>query len=190
MAWRSVSSASGDRFDGCAARFACRSWASPRHGGAVVPGSGGLPQRAGPHGHRRSRIAAKTEHYIVVVRRCHDLRGRIRSPRGNGNASPAEPPSKFPASARRVRRGQAPDRVERQGRPGCEKSSRSRQGAASYELFACNGILFNHESPLRGETFDTRKITRGLAGNGARGPPHHATRRAGRAARSRRTQAR
>ena len=33
----------------------------------------------------------------------------------------------------------------------------------SYNLFACNGILFNHESPLRGETFVTRKITRGAA---------------------------
>jgi GDPmannose 4,6-dehydratase len=33
----------------------------------------------------------------------------------------------------------------------------------AYGLFACNGILFNHESPLRGETFVTRKITRGLA---------------------------
>lgn len=33
----------------------------------------------------------------------------------------------------------------------------------SYGLYACNGILFNHESPLRGETFVTRKITRGLA---------------------------
>jgi GDPmannose 4,6-dehydratase len=32
-----------------------------------------------------------------------------------------------------------------------------------YNLFACNGILFNHESPRRGETFVTRKITRGLA---------------------------
>lgn len=32
----------------------------------------------------------------------------------------------------------------------------------AYNLFACNGILFNHESPLRGETFVTRKITRGL----------------------------
>ena len=32
----------------------------------------------------------------------------------------------------------------------------------SYGLFACNGILFNHESPIRGETFVTRKITRGL----------------------------
>ena len=30
-------------------------------------------------------------------------------------------------------------------------------------MFACNGILFNHESPLRGETFVTRKITRALA---------------------------
>jgi GDPmannose 4,6-dehydratase len=30
----------------------------------------------------------------------------------------------------------------------------------AYDLFACNGILFNHESPLRGETFVTRKITR------------------------------
>ena len=29
-------------------------------------------------------------------------------------------------------------------------------------MFACNGILFNHESPRRGETFVTRKITRGL----------------------------
>jgi GDPmannose 4,6-dehydratase len=33
----------------------------------------------------------------------------------------------------------------------------------SYELFACNGILFNHESPRRGETFVTRKITRAVA---------------------------
>jgi len=33
----------------------------------------------------------------------------------------------------------------------------------AYGFFACNGILFNHESPLRGETFVTRKITRGLA---------------------------
>ncbi|GAJ22444.1 unnamed protein product, partial [marine sediment metagenome] len=31
-----------------------------------------------------------------------------------------------------------------------------------YNMFACNGILFNHESPRRGETFVTRKITRGL----------------------------
>ena len=30
----------------------------------------------------------------------------------------------------------------------------------AYKIFACNGILFNHESPLRGETFVTRKITR------------------------------
>jgi len=33
----------------------------------------------------------------------------------------------------------------------------------AYGLYACNGILFNHESPMRGETFVTRKITRGLA---------------------------
>ena len=33
----------------------------------------------------------------------------------------------------------------------------------AYGMYACNGILFNHESPLRGETFVTRKITRGLA---------------------------
>jgi len=33
----------------------------------------------------------------------------------------------------------------------------------SYDMFAANGILFNHESPRRGETFVTRKITRGLA---------------------------
>jgi GDPmannose 4,6-dehydratase len=32
-----------------------------------------------------------------------------------------------------------------------------------YDLFACNGILFNHESPRRGETFVTRKITRAVA---------------------------
>jgi GDPmannose 4,6-dehydratase len=36
----------------------------------------------------------------------------------------------------------------------------------SYGLYACNGILFNHESPRRGETFVTRKITRGLASIG------------------------
>jgi GDPmannose 4,6-dehydratase len=34
----------------------------------------------------------------------------------------------------------------------------------AYGMFACNGIFFNHESPARGETFVTRKITRGLAG--------------------------
>tara|TARA_Y100001978_G_scaffold202158_1_gene222397 strand:+ start:1638 stop:2756 length:1119 start_codon:yes stop_codon:yes gene_type:complete len=33
----------------------------------------------------------------------------------------------------------------------------------AYNMFACNGILFNHESPRRGETFVTRKITRGLS---------------------------
>jgi len=33
----------------------------------------------------------------------------------------------------------------------------------SYNMFACNGILFNHESPLRGETFLTRKVTRAVA---------------------------
>ena len=33
----------------------------------------------------------------------------------------------------------------------------------SYDIFACNGILFNHESPVRGETFVTRKITRALS---------------------------
>lgn len=33
----------------------------------------------------------------------------------------------------------------------------------SYDIFACNGILFNHESPVRGETFVTRKITRAVA---------------------------
>ncbi|MFN8207221.1 MAG: GDP-mannose 4,6-dehydratase [Bacteroidales bacterium] len=33
----------------------------------------------------------------------------------------------------------------------------------AYQLFACNGILFNHESPVRGETFVTRKITRAVA---------------------------
>lgn len=32
-----------------------------------------------------------------------------------------------------------------------------------YSIFACNGVLFNHESPRRGETFVTRKITRGIA---------------------------
>jgi len=33
----------------------------------------------------------------------------------------------------------------------------------AYDIYACNGILFNHESPRRGETFVTRKITRGMA---------------------------
>src|SRR5205814_3972584 len=33
----------------------------------------------------------------------------------------------------------------------------------AYGMYACNGILFNHESPFRGETFVTRKITRALA---------------------------
>lgn len=33
----------------------------------------------------------------------------------------------------------------------------------AYNMFACNGILFNHESPRRGENFVTRKITRSVA---------------------------
>ena len=33
----------------------------------------------------------------------------------------------------------------------------------AYDIFACNGILFNHESPIRGETFVTRKITRAVS---------------------------
>ena len=37
----------------------------------------------------------------------------------------------------------------------------------AYGMYACNGILFNHESPKRGETFVTRKITRGLARSNA-----------------------
>ncbi|CAK8711727.1 GDP-mannose 4,6-dehydratase [Candidatus Electronema halotolerans] len=41
----------------------------------------------------------------------------------------------------------------------------------AYKMYACNGILFNHESPRRGETFVTRKITRGLA-NIAQGLEH------------------
>ena len=41
----------------------------------------------------------------------------------------------------------------------------------AYGMYACNGILFNHESPRRGETFVTRKITRGLA-NIAQGIEH------------------
>jgi GDPmannose 4,6-dehydratase len=41
----------------------------------------------------------------------------------------------------------------------------------SYGIYACNGILFNHESPRRGETFVTRKITRGIA-NIAQGLEH------------------
>jgi GDPmannose 4,6-dehydratase len=41
----------------------------------------------------------------------------------------------------------------------------------AYGIYACNGILFNHESPRRGETFVTRKITRGLA-NIAQGLEH------------------
>jgi len=41
----------------------------------------------------------------------------------------------------------------------------------AYGMYACNGILFNHESPRRGETFVTRKITRGLA-NIAQGLDH------------------
>lgn len=41
----------------------------------------------------------------------------------------------------------------------------------AYGMYACNGILFNHESPRRGETFVTRKITRGLA-NVAQGLEH------------------
>ena len=39
----------------------------------------------------------------------------------------------------------------------------TRQYREGYGIFACNGILFNHESPRRGETFVTRKVTRGVA---------------------------
>lgn len=46
----------------------------------------------------------------------------------------------------------------------------------AYGNYACNGILFNHESKRRGETFVTRKVTRGLAniaqGNGVRQTPN------------------
>ncbi len=41
----------------------------------------------------------------------------------------------------------------------------TRNYSQGYGLFACNGILFNHESPRRGETFVTRKITRRLPGS-------------------------
>src|SRR2546425_555546 len=40
----------------------------------------------------------------------------------------------------------------------------------AHDLFACNGILFNHESPRRGENFVTRKVTRGIAQTQARRP--------------------
>jgi hypothetical protein len=42
----------------------------------------------------------------------------------------------------------------------------------SYDMYACNGILFNHESPRRGETFVTRKITL-AAGPGRHCSPRH-----------------
>ena len=38
----------------------------------------------------------------------------------------------------------------------------------AYGMYACNGILFNHESPMRGETFVTRKITRGAGAHHGR----------------------
>ena len=56
--------------------------------------------------------------------------------------------------------------------PGLEGRTRFYQASTSemfgkaqenYGLYACNGILFNHESPLRGETLVSRKITRGMA---------------------------
>jgi GDPmannose 4,6-dehydratase len=51
---------------------------------------------------------------------------------------------------------------------GFDKTTRFYQASTvnyreAYGMYACNGILFNHESPVRGETFVTRKITRGLA---------------------------
>ena len=49
---------------------------------------------------------------------------------------------------------------------GCAKVNAywiARNYREAYNIFTCNGILFNHESPRRGETFVTRKITRGLA---------------------------
>jgi len=44
-----------------------------------------------------------------------------------------------------------------------QASSSEMFGKEAYDLFACNGILFNHESPRRGETFVTRKITKAAA---------------------------
>ena len=41
----------------------------------------------------------------------------------------------------------------------------------AYKMFACNGILFNHESPIRGETFVTRKITKGIVEYSKTGKP-------------------
>ena len=53
----------------------------------------------------------------------------------------------------------------------------------AYGLYACNGILFNHESPLRGETFVSRKITRALTRIQRRPAGHAASRQSRRAAR-------
>ena len=52
----------------------------------------------------------------------------------------------------------SPDLVEKLYRNGITKNYRE-----AYGMYACNGILFNHESPRRGETFVTRKITMAVA---------------------------
>src|ERR1700676_1250343 len=69
--------------------------------------------------------------------------------------------------------GNTPEVPQRETTPFCPRSPYACAKLYSYwstvnyreafGLFACNGILFNHESPRRGETFVTRKITRGVA---------------------------
>ena len=84
---------------------------------------------------------------------------------GTRPASTRPPPPSCTARCRRPRRRRP--RPSIRARPTAWPSSTRYWITVNYReaygLFACNGILFNHESPIRGETFVTRKITRGSA---------------------------
>ena len=69
---------------------------------------------------------------------------------------------------RRTRRRRS-IRAPRTARPSCTPTGSTRNYREAYGMFAVNGILFNHESPRRGETFVTRKITRAVAAHQAAG---------------------
>ena len=85
------------------------------------------------------------------------------SKRRPGSTRP--PPPNSTASSRRYRRRRPPPSTRARPTPSqrCTATGSVVNYREAYGIYACNGILFNHESPLRGETFVTRKITRGLA---------------------------
>jgi GDPmannose 4,6-dehydratase len=83
----------------------------------------------------------------------------------NKPASTKHQPANCSASSRKPRR-KKPPRSTRASPYACAKLNAywiTVNYREAYGMYACNGILFNHESPIRGETFVTRKITRALA---------------------------